>query len=97
MATHIYLDNTPIQVVQYKQESVDGLQKVSIDFEVTSEMYHDTAVLLYQGAFHVRVPEDDIAFYGTIVRYSTSLTNLYEQNQTALYSLELKEGDPNEA
>ena len=80
-----------IPLTFFEDETVDGLYKVTIEFNVTSEAYHDIAVLLYRGRFDVEVPDKDKKFKGEIYNYSTSLTNLYEDNQVAVYRLVLKE------
>ncbi|MCJ1784897.1 MULTISPECIES: DUF3219 family protein [Mammaliicoccus] len=91
MVENIYLDETKIPLTFFEDETVDGLYKVTIEFNVTSEAYHDIAVLLYRGRFDVEVPDKDKKFKGEIYNYSTSLTNLYEDNQVAVYRLVLKE------
>ncbi|UXV32425.1 YkvR family protein [Mammaliicoccus sciuri] len=91
MVENIYLDETKIPLTFFEDETVDGLYKVTIEFNVTSEAYHDIAVLLYRGRFDVEVPDKDKQFKGEIYNYSTSLTNLYKDNQVAVYHLVLKE------
>ena len=91
MVENIYLDETQIPLTHFVDETVDGLYKVTIEFNVTSEAYHDIAVLLYRGHFDVEVPAKDKKFKGEIFNYSTSLTNLYEDNQVAVYRLVLIE------
>lgn len=91
MVEHIYLDETQIPLTHFEDETVDGLYKVTIEFNVTSEAYHDIAVLLYRGHFDVEVLAKDKKFKGEIFNYSTSLTNLYEDNQVAVYHLVLIE------
>lgn len=91
MKKEVYLNNRLIQVDQYKDEIVNGLHKIHIEFKVTSENYHDMAVLLYEGTFDVKVPEKDLSFRGTIHQYSTSITNLYEEGQVGDYKLTLIE------
>lgn len=91
MVKDIYLNNRLIQVEEYKDEIVDGLHKIHMEFKVTSEDYHDIAVLLYEGTFDVKVPELKVEFRGAIHHYSTSVTNLYEKGQIADYKLTLLE------
>ncbi|MDL0112573.1 DUF3219 family protein [Mammaliicoccus sciuri] len=91
MVENIYLDEMKIPLTFFEDETVDGLYKVTIEFNVTSEAYHDIAVLLYRGRFDVEVPDKDKKFKDEIYNYSTSLTNLYEDNQVAVYRLVLKE------
>lgn len=89
------LNDTVIKLDRYEEEKVNGLHKISVDFKVTSEEYHDVTTLLYNGTFDVKIPERDLAFRGTIQQYSTSVTNLYEKGQIGDFKLsliEVKEG-----
>jgi len=87
----IILDETFIKVKCYKKEKVKDLQLISVVFNVTSEDYHDIATLLYRDTFDVKVPEQDLAFRGSIHQYSTSITNLYEKGQLGEYKLSILE------
>ncbi|KGR76747.1 DUF3219 family protein [Ureibacillus manganicus] len=91
MVKEIYLNNHLIKAEHYQEEQVDGLHKIYIDFKVTSDDYHDIAVLLYEGTFDVKVPSRDLSFRGTIYNYSTSITDLYKEGQIADYKLVLVE------
>lgn len=97
MTTQIYLNETVIQAFHYTEEHVTDnvsgkpLQKIIIDFKVTSEDYHDIAVLLYGMEFRVQVPEKNLDFQAAISNYSTDTTNLYNPNEVADYHLELTE------
>lgn len=87
----VILNERVIPVRTYKHNLENDLHNIEIDFKVTSEEYHDIAVLLYEGTFDVKVPEQSLAFRGTIHQYSTSITNLYEKNQVADYHVVLRE------
>jgi hypothetical protein len=76
---------------RYVTKNGKELNEISFKFPVTSEAYHDVAVLLYKDDFQVEVPEANIAFEAAIKQYSTSVTNLYEKNQVGEYSLVLEE------
>jgi Protein of unknown function (DUF3219) len=91
LVQEILLNDTVIKVTQYREEKVDGLHKISIHFEVTSEDYHDVTTLLYKGTFNVHVPEKSLIFRGTIQEYSTSITNLYDKGQVGDFTLSLLE------
>jgi len=91
LVKEIVLNDTVIQLENYKEETVNNLRKVVLDFKVTSEDYHDIAVLLYEGMFNVKVPERNLAFRGTIQQYSTSITNLYEKGEVGDYHVCLLE------
>lgn len=85
------LDDKTIPVFTYEEENVNGLHKITVDFKVTSEKYHDIATLLYRGTFDVKVTEKGLAFRGTIDQYYTSITNLYEKDQVGDYHISLLE------
>lgn len=87
MVKEILLNETLIQVDHFKKEIEDGLYKIFIDFKVTSKDYHHISILLYEGTFDVKVPEQDLTFRGTIHQYSTSITNLYKEDQVGDYKL----------
>ncbi|ERN51394.1 DUF3219 family protein [Alkalihalophilus marmarensis] len=91
MAKEIILNQTVIKVQSFKERKVNNIHEISVVFHVTSEEYHDIATLLYQGTFDVKVPERGLSFRGSIVQYSTSITNLYEKGQVGNYSLTLLE------
>ncbi|BDH60411.1 hypothetical protein MTP04_05410 [Lysinibacillus sp. PLM2] len=91
MVKEILLNDRVIPVESYIENHENGLYKIDIKFKVTSEDYHDIAVLLYEGSFNVKVAERNLAFRGTIQNYSTSITNLYEKDQVADYKLSLVE------
>ncbi len=87
----MFLNGTLIYLRCYEEEKINGLYKISVDFNVTSEEYHDITTLLYSGTFDVKIPERDVTFRGTIYNYSTSLTNLYVKDQIGQYKLTLME------
>lgn len=96
MAVHVYLNERMIEAYNFSEELVKEpsgreRQKIILDFKVTSEDYHDVAVLLYEMEFHVRVPQQELDFQAAITNYSTSVTNLYLGNEIADYHLELTE------
>lgn len=91
MVKEIYIDDTLISVTHFDDSKDNGAYTVSIKFDVTSEEYHDIAVLLYKEVFDIRIPEKDISFRGKIYNYSTSLTNLYKEGEVAQYRLVLTE------
>lgn len=91
MIKEIILFDTVIHVDNYKEETVNGLNKITIDFKVSSEEYHDITTLLYKGIFDVKIPERDLSFRANIQQYSTSVTNLYEKGQVGEFQLSLLE------
>ncbi|KOR89107.1 DUF3219 family protein [Paenibacillus solani] len=91
MVQKMFLNGILIYLRSYQEEKTNGLYKISVDFNVTSEEYHDISTLLYSGTFDVEIPERDLTFRGTIYEYSTSLTNLYVKDQVGQYKLTLME------
>ncbi|SFE41515.1 DUF3219 family protein [Alteribacillus iranensis] len=91
MAHDIYLNNTKIKVSQFNVELKEGKRLVSIVFPVTSEKYHDITTLLYQETFQLIVPQKEINTHVKIMKYYTSITNLYEENQVGEFTLQLIE------
>ncbi|MEM1504701.1 DUF3219 family protein [Domibacillus sp. 8LH] len=95
MVKQVILNDTPIQVENFHEETVVNkktgakVPKISFQFPVTSEEYHDITVLLYENNFQVKVPEKGMEFPAMIHTYSTSVTNLYEAGATGTFSLEL--------
>ncbi|OZU87398.1 hypothetical protein CIL03_16385 [Virgibacillus indicus] len=91
----IILNDLTIDAVHFDKEKVikqgKELQKVKIDFKVTSDDYHDVTTLLYENHFVVRVPEENMEFPATIHNYFTSITNLYEEGAVGDFRLELIE------
>lgn len=97
METIVWIDDKEIKAYDFKEElmkasAAEGnIKKISFSFKVSSEEYHDVAVLLYKNNFQVRVPELDLEFPATIHNYSTDRTDLYKPEQVADYYLELTE------
>lgn len=97
MGTQIQLNDQWFDALNFSEESVLDpssqklCRKIIFDFKVTSESYHDVAVLLYEMEFAVQIPEKDLDFKAAISNYSTSVTNLYFDGQVADYHLELTE------
>ncbi|MDN4493539.1 DUF3219 family protein [Ureibacillus aquaedulcis] len=91
MVKEIILNDTVIPIEKYEETTVNGLHNIIIDFKVASEDYHDIAVLLYEGTFQITVPVKDLSFKGSIIQYSTSITNLYEKGQIGDYHVSLQE------
>lgn len=89
--TTIQLNDRIIPVTSYKDEIKNDRLHVAFTFNVTSDEYHELAMLLYEQTFHVTVPHNGRQFTGTIVHYVTDTTNLYEPNQVAHYAVTLAE------
>ena len=91
MVKEVTLNETLIKINEYKEDQVNGLNRISINFKVSSDDYHEITTLLYQGTFEVSVPERRLNFKGTIQQYSTSFTNLYVRGQVGDFHLSLLE------
>ncbi|MGG1248218.1 DUF3219 family protein [Bacillus spizizenii] len=88
------LNDVPLEIAAYQEES-EPKRKIAFTLNVTSETYHDIAVLLYEKMFNVEVPERNLAFRGEITNYSTSLINLYEAGSASEFYIEITETDKN--
>ena len=91
MPNTMILNDRVIPLTRYEEEKINGLHKISVIFNVTSEEYHDITTLLYLGTFEVEIPESNLRFRGTIHNYSTSITNLYLEDQVGEYKLTVLE------
>ncbi|KAF1680916.1 DUF3219 family protein [Bacillus sp. SKDU12] len=88
------LNDVTLEMAAYQEEN-EPKRKIALTLNVTSETYHDIAVLLYEKTFHVEVPERKLDFQGEITNYSTSLTNLYEPESVSEFYIEMTEIDKN--
>ncbi|WP_210469297.1 DUF3219 family protein [Sporosarcina sp. 6E9] len=97
MVQQVFLNDVSFSITDFHEEWVNDkvtgkkFRKISFNFKVTSEEYHDITTLLYQMNFHVKVPEKELEFPATIHSYSTSITNLYKENQVGDFKLDLIE------
>ncbi|WP_227936478.1 DUF3219 family protein [Alkalihalobacillus deserti] len=81
-----------MEVLRYHDTKTGfGENKMVIDFQVSSEDYYRITTLLYEMTFDVKVAERNLDSRATISNYSTSFTNLYEENQVGVFHLELIE------
>src|SRR5690625_2923326 len=97
MRQKVIINNYSIDVGNLREDTITGktgnekLQKISLDFQVSHKDYHDITTLLYTNDFIVKIPAKNIEFPATIQSYSTSITNLYEENAMGDFKLELIE------
>ncbi|TLS36129.1 DUF3219 family protein [Pseudalkalibacillus caeni] len=90
MISVIELNDYKLNITNFKEGTADnGKKKISFDFKVRSGEYNGVTTLLYEMTFYVRIPEKEEAFNATIFNYSTSFTNLYEENAIGDFHLEL--------
>lgn len=87
----VYLDETKLITNDFQEKSEESTRKISFSFQVSSEEYHHITTLLYNETFTVRVPSKHLHFQAKISQYSTSITNLYIENQIGIFHLELRE------
>ena len=86
----IVLDDLTIEVKELKRDEEEGT--VYIEFDVSSEDYHNLSEHLYKEEFLVRLPgNNNEEFNAKIINYSTSLDNLYEEDNVGEYHITLKE------
>ena len=86
----IVLDDITLDVKELKRDEEEGT--VYIEFDVASEDYHNLSEHLYKEEFLVRLPgNNNEEFQARIINYSTSLDNLYEEDQVGEYRITLKE------
>lgn len=90
MKRKVFINNYPIEAKNFQKE-VSKHCKISFEFTVTHEDYHDVTTLLYKNDFIVKVPAENLEFPATISNYSTSITNLYEEGAEGEFKLELME------
>ena len=92
MSETIQLNGRRIETERLElQHLEDGRRQISCDFKVTSDAYHDIAVLLYEMNFRVNLPANGQEFDAAISNYFTDMTDLYKGNAVADYHLELTE------
>ncbi|WP_175639066.1 DUF3219 family protein [Metabacillus schmidteae] len=91
MVSEIMLNDTTISITNYEEKTKNNLMQISFDFLVTSDKYHEITTLLYKSEFDVKIQEKNLSFHGVINNYSTSLTNLYKENQVSRFSLQIIE------
>ncbi|WP_425456206.1 DUF3219 family protein [Bacillus yapensis] len=87
----MFLDGRKIKAHTYEELNQNGKHKIKVQFHVKTEEYHEVTTLLYKGSFQVEVPQHNLNFHGEIQEYSTSITNLYEENQVGDFLLVLIE------
>jgi hypothetical protein len=97
MTQKVIINEVSIDATSFYEDTVqnkagdNSRRKIGFDFKVTSSDYHEITTLLYANDFIVEVPEKDLKFQATIQSYSTSITNLYEENAVGDFKLELIE------
>ncbi|CEA01287.1 hypothetical protein BN1048_01321 [Jeotgalicoccus saudimassiliensis] len=86
----IVLDDLTLEVKELRRDEEEGT--VYIEFDVTSEDYHNLSEHLYKEEFLVRLPgNNNEEFNAKIINYSTSIDNLYEEDNVGEYHITLKE------
>ncbi|SOC44743.1 DUF3219 family protein [Salinicoccus kekensis] len=94
MAEKIRLNGKEIELTDYKDKPIfaEGVksgardvEEITVSFNVTKDVYSETAGLLYEGTLDVEVPEKNLAFRGEIINFYSGIVNLYEaeDNETA--------------
>ena len=88
MNKRVWINDYPIEARNFKREARDPY-KISFEFTVTHEDYHDVTTLLYEIDFIVKVPDEGLEFHAVISNYATSVTNLYKEGEEGEFRLEL--------
>ncbi|PJN88980.1 DUF3219 family protein [Bacillus sp. mrc49] len=101
MVDEVILNDVRLNVTDFLADTVEGseggeIRKVSFNFKVTNEEYHDITTLLYQMIFDIKIPQLNEEFRAEIFNYATSVTNLYEENAVGDFSLVLLEVNESE-
>ena len=97
MVSEILLNGVSIAITDFQEEKVvdnntgKNLRLIRFNFKVTSKEYHQITTLLYKMNFKVEIPEKNLEFPATIHSYSTSITNLYKENNVGDFKLALIE------
>ncbi|RSD26089.1 DUF3219 family protein [Mesobacillus subterraneus] len=91
MGSQLVLDGQSILLKSIDIKQVEGKMRISAEFNVISEKYHEITTLLYKGIFDIEIPEAEIAFRGKIIEYSTSVTNLYKSDQVGVFKVDFLE------
>jgi hypothetical protein len=96
MVDEVILNDVSLKVTEFHAETVrnsegEEFRKVGFNFKVTNREYHDITTLLYQMVFDVKIAQLNEEFRAEIFNYSTSVTNLYEENAVGDFSLVLLE------
>lgn len=91
MVKEMKLNDQTIELTGFEEREENGRLVISVEFDVTSEEYHNVTTLLYEEKFDITVPEKDMKFKGVITNYLTSLDNLYEENQVGEYQVTFTE------
>lgn len=95
MSKKVIIDELTIEAQNLWKENVTrngkNLIKIGFDFKVNSKEYHDVTTLLYKNDFNVVIPDFNLNFQATISNYSTSITNLHEENNVGDFKLVLIE------
>lgn len=97
MINEIILNDVSIAITAFQEEYVldkatgKKLRKIAFDFKVTSSEYHKITTLLNETEFQVKIPGKGLEFQAAIHSYSTSITNLYKENEVGDFKLKLIE------
>ena len=102
MVEKIVLNNKEIDLNDYEEKPIyaEGeksgardVEEITVKFDVTKDVYSETAGILYEKVLDVEVPERNLKFKGEIINFYSGIVNLYEaeDNTTAdEYTVTLK-------
>ncbi|WP_096273092.1 DUF3219 family protein [Paucisalibacillus globulus] len=91
--TRIWINDLEVEVDQLNETKIEKnghtLYQLEVEFKVTHDTYHDVTTELYKNDFLVKVPDKSLEFQAEINNYSTSITNLYEEDAVGDFKLVL--------
>jgi len=102
VADRILLNGKEFELNDYEEKPIyaEGetagavdVEEITVKFDVTKDIYSETAHILYEKVLDVEVPEKDLKFKGEIINFYSGIVNLYEaeDNTTAdEYTVTLK-------
>lgn len=70
-------EEKPIYAEGEKAGAVD-VEEITVKFDVTKDVYSETAGILYERVLDVEVPERNLKFKGEIINFYSGIVNLYE-------------------
>ena len=102
MVEKIVLNNKEIELNDYEEKRIyaEGeksgardVEEITVKFDVTKDVYSETAGILYEKVLDVEVPERNLKFKGEIINFYSGIVNLYEAEDESIadeYTVTLK-------
>lgn len=102
MVEKIVLNNKEIELNDYEEKRIyaegeksgaQDVEEITVKFDVTKDVYSETAGILYEKVLDVEVPERNLKFKGEIINFYSGIVNLYEAEDESIadeYTVTLK-------